>query len=190
MQKRLSISVFLTTCFFIILSSQGLAQTALPKIEAGAFLSYVNMSESAGEGPLGFGGRFTYNFNRYLAFDTDAAYYPQNPSGNFGQALVSAGVKAGVRSDKIGIFAKARPGVMHFGGRAFRARHNGSRDYFSFDVGGVLEYYSNSHVLLRLDISDTIVDFGDDLFNRGFPVSERPGISHNRQMSLGVSFRF
>jgi hypothetical protein len=190
MQKSVSIFLFLTVFFFIFLPSEGLAQSVVPKIETGGFLSYINMSESIGEGPGGFGGRFSYNFNQYFAFDADASYYPQNPSGNFGQTLVSAGVKAGIRSKKIGIFAKAKPGVIHFGGNAFKAHNNGSRDYFSFDVGGVLEYYSNSHILLRLDISDNIIDFGNDLFNRGFPVSERPGVSHNRQLSFGVSYRF
>lgn len=190
MRTRLVNCLLLLPCFWGFCDSSGLAQSALPKIEAGAFLSYVNMSKSVGEGPGGFGGRVSYNLNNYLALEAEASHYPQNPSGNFGQSLVSAGVKAGIRSERVGLFAKARPGVMHFGGRAFRARHQGSQDYFAFDAGGVLELYPNSRVLLRLDISDTLVNFGDELFNRGFPVSERPGLSHNRQLSFGVSLRF
>jgi hypothetical protein len=190
MQKRFAMLLF-PACFFLgLCASQGLAQSTVAKVEAGAFLSYINMAESTGEGPAGFGGRFSYNFNNYFAFDAAVSNYPQNPSGNFGQTLVSAGVKAGIRSERIGLFAKAKPGVIHFGGRAFRARHNGSRDYFSFDVGGVLELYPNSRVLLRLDISDNIIDFRDDLFNRGFPAPKRPGLSHNRQLSLGIGVRF
>lgn len=190
MRSKSVIIIFPAICLLVLLPSQTFAQSPVQKIEAGVFLSSLNMNESTGEGSIGFGGRFSYNFNRYVAFDTDASYYPQNPSGNFGQTLVSAGVKAGIRSEKFGVFAKAKPGVIHFGGNAFQATHNGSRDYFSFDVGGVLEYYSNSHILLRLDISDNIINFGDDLFNRGFPVSERPGVSHNPQIHFGVSFRF
>lgn len=190
MQKRVSILLPLASLFLSLCAAQGLAQSAVAKVEAGAFLSYINMAESTGEGPGGFGGRFSYNFNNYIAFDADASHYPQNPSGNFGQTLVSAGVKAGIRSERVGLFAKAKPGVIHFAGRAFRARHNGSRDFFSFDVGGVLELYANSRVLLRLDISDNIIDFGDEPFNRGFPLPERPGLSHNRQLSFGVGFRF
>jgi hypothetical protein len=190
MQKRFSILLPLACLFLSLWASKGLAQTAVAKVEAGAFLSYLNMAESIGEGPGGFGGRFSYNFNRYLALDADVSHYPQNPSGNFGQSLVSAGVKAGIRSERVGLFAKAKPGVIHFAGRGFRARHHGSRDFFSFDVGGVLELYPNSRVLLRLDISDNIIDFGDEPFNRGFPVSERPGLSHNRQLSFGIGFRF
>jgi hypothetical protein len=190
MQNRFSTALFPALCFFAFLSSQVLAQSDVTKFEVGGFLSAIHMTESTGEGPVGFGGRFSYNFNKYVAFDGDLSTYPQNPSGNFGQTLASAGVKAGLRSRKIGVFAKAKPGVIHFGGRAFRASHNGSRDYFSFDVGGVLEYYSNSQVLVRLDISDNIIDFREDLFNRGFPTPERPGIAHNRQLSFGVSFRF
>jgi hypothetical protein len=188
MQKRFFL--FFMLSFMSYWSFSGQAQSALPRVEAGAFLSYVNLAESAGEGPGGFGARVSYNLNRYFALDADASHYPQNPSGNFGQSLLSAGVKAGIRIERVGIFAKARPGVMHFGGRAFRATHQGSRNYISFDVGGVFELYPNSRVLLRLDISDNIVDFGDDEFNRGFPVAERPGISHNRQLSFGIGFRF
>jgi hypothetical protein len=190
MQSKSAMIIFPAICFLVFLQSQTFAQSVVPKVEAGGFLSYINMSKSIGEGPGGFGGRFSYNFNKYFAFDSDISYYPQNPSGNFGQTLVSAGAKAGIRSSKVGVFAKAKPGIIHFGGNAFQAHNNGSRDYFSFDIGAVLEYYSNSHVLLRLDIGDNIINFGDDLFNRGFPISERPGISHNRQISAGVSFRF
>jgi hypothetical protein len=190
MHKRFSILLSLAVLFLSLCAAEGLGQSAVTKVEAGAFLSYINMAESTGEGPGGFGGRFSYNFNRYVAFDADVSSYPQNPSGNFGQTLVSAGIKAGIRGGPIGIFAKAKPGFIHFGGRGFRARHNGSRNFFSFDAGGVLELYPNSRVLLRLDISDTIIDFGDEPFNRGFPVSERPGVSHNRQLSFGVGFRF
>jgi hypothetical protein len=190
MQNRFSTVLFSALGFFAFLSPEALAQADITKFEVGGFVSAINLTESTGEGPAGFGGRFSYNFNTYIAFDGDLSYYPQNPSGNFGQTLASAGVKAGLRSKKIGVFAKAKPGVIHFGGKVFKATQNGSRDYFSLDIGGVLEYYPNAQVLLRLDLSDNIIDFRDDLFNRGFPTSERPGIAHNSQISFGVSFCF
>ena len=66
----------------------------------------------------GLGGRFAYNFSKHLALDAEANFFPEAHLLNeeFGQKMQGfAGIKAGVRKKRVGVFAKARPGVMWFG---------------------------------------------------------------------------
>jgi hypothetical protein len=141
--------------------------------------------------PGGFGGRFTYNFTNNFAFDSEAAYFPENPSGAFGQTVALAGLRAGIRSERLGAFAKLRPGVISFGGAFFRVRNDGAQNYFAVDIGGVLEFYPSPRVIARFDIGDTIIPFGNNIINTGgLPSAIRLGTTHNLQGSIGVGFRF
>jgi hypothetical protein len=159
-------------------------------MEVGAFLTTIDLSDSVREQPLGFGGRFTYNFTDNLAIDSEVSYFPEDPGGNFGQTIAVAGLRAGVRNKKFGAFVKARPGLVHFGGDAFFfVDDNPVR--FALDVGGVLEFYPSKRVILRVDIGDTIIPFGDDTINSPVPpLASSPGTTHNLQASFGVGFRF
>jgi hypothetical protein len=158
----------------------------------------------------GFGGRFTFNLTPGFALEAQGDFYPQdNFLVNNGRAggnilQMQAGIKAGKRFEKFGIFAKGRPGVVSFsraieidgvnsslGLPSFRfARQN----YFSLDVGGVLEFYPMRRVFARFDGGDTMI------FYRSFdqPFSFFPAqtfrvpseVLHNFQFSAGVGFRF
>src|SRR3954464_15502682 len=57
------------------------------------------------------GGRLTYNFHEYVAFDSELVHYPENSSGNFGETQGLFGVRAGKRFGRapVGLFVKARP---------------------------------------------------------------------------------
>lgn len=174
-----------------LFSSESFAQTREHPIEVGGFLTTIDLRDSIHEKPGGFGGRFTYNFTSNFAFDAEAAYFPENPGGNFGQTVALAGLRVGIRSESLGAFAKVRPGVVRFGGAFFRARNDGSQNYFALDVGAVVELYPTSRVIVRLDFGDTIVPFGDNIINTGgLPPTFRPGTTHNIQGSIGVGFRF
>lgn len=83
----------------------------------------------------GFGGRFTYNFNKNIAIEIEANYFPIDrlaregkesariigtneffrvflePQGRKFQAV--AGPKIGYRKKRFGIFAKVRPGLFY-----------------------------------------------------------------------------
>lgn len=190
MQRRFIIRIFGTLLILFLFSFESFAQTDEHPIEVGGFLTTIDLNDSVGEKPLGIGGRFAYNFTDNFAFDSEVAYFPENPSGNFGQTVAVAGVRAGVRGEKFGAFAKVRPGVIRFGGDAFRAR-NGSQSNFALDVGGVLEYYPSARVIVRVDLGDTIIPFGDKTINSPLPpFTIRPGTTHNFQSSFGVGFRF
>ncbi len=158
----------------------------------------------------GFGGRFTLNLTPNFALEAQGDFYPQdNFLVNNGRAggktlQLQAGLKAGKRFEKFGVFAKGRPGVVSFsqtieidgfdptfGFPIFRiARQN----YFSLDVGGVLEFYPMRRVFARFDGGDTMIFYrGFDQPFTFFPVQvfHVPSeVRHNFQFSAGVGFRF
>jgi hypothetical protein len=174
-----------------LFSPESFAQTRDRPIEVGGFLTTIDLNASVGEKPLGLGGRFTYNFTDNFAFDSEVAYFPENPSGNFGQTVALAGLRAGIRSESFGAFAKVRPGVARFGGDFFRTYNNRSHNNFAVDVGAALEYYPSPRVILRFDIGDTIIPFGNNTINGPLPpYTIRPGTTHNLQGGFGVGFRF
>lgn len=180
--------------------------TAAPDVEAhrvevGALYTGVNL-EGFGETINGLGGRFGYNFHKNLALDAEFSFFPETHLGNrqSGQKTLGfVGVKAGARSRYVGVFAKARPGVMFIGeitsgfncngtsfGRTCRPSHNN----FAFDAGGVLELYPSSRAIVRLDAGDTIVRIRNATSGViGSPVATSD-ITHNFQFSVGFGYRF
>jgi opacity protein-like surface antigen len=171
------------------------------KAEVGVLYTGVNL-EGFGETVGGLGGRFGYNFNKNIALDTEFSFFPETHLGNrqFGQktqALV--GVKAGTRTRHVGVFAKARPGVMFIGevtsgfdctgtsfGRTCRPSHNN----FALDAGGVLELYPSARTIVRLDAGDTVVRIRNATAGViGNPVTTSD-TTHNFQFSVGFGYRF
>ncbi len=171
------------------------------KAEVGLLYTGVNL-EGFGETVNGLGGRFGYNFNKNLALDSEFSFFPETHLGNrqFGQKTQGlVGVKAGTRTRRVGVFAKARPGVMFIGevtsgfncngtsfGRTCRPSHNN----FAVDAGGVLELYPSSRAIVRLDAGDTIVR----IRNATAGVIGSPTVTndttHNFQFSVGFGYRF
>jgi hypothetical protein len=172
------------------------------KAEVGAFYTGVNL-EGFGETVNGLGGRFGYNFNQNFALDSEFSFFPETHLGNsqFGQKTQGfVGVKAGARTNRVGVFAKARPGVMFIGevtsgfncsgtslGRTCRPSHNN----FALDAGGVLELYPSARTIVRLDAGDTIVRIHNATgsFLLGSPANSSD-ITHNFQFSVGFGYRF
>lgn len=131
----------------------------------------------------GAGGRFTYNLNNHIAFDNEVNFFlPDEGPPYATQGLF--GIKAGTRIKRVGVFAKVRPGFQtnFYVNEREQAR-------FALDVGGVVEFYPNRHVVLRFDAGDLIIPFGNDVVGDGF-FAQRLGTTHNFQSSLGVAVRF
>jgi hypothetical protein len=151
----------------------------------------------------GLGGRFGYNINKHMAIDAEASFFPETHLGNeeFGQKMQGfIGLKAGIRKHRVGIFAKARPGVMWFG--EFPARGSCSRTNFgsicgashekdfAMDVGGVFEFYPTDRLILRADVGDTIIKYPTRVFQTLPPITVNAGWKNNLQVSFGVGWRF
>lgn len=171
------------------------------RAEVGVIYTGVNL-EGFGETVNGLGGRFGYNFNRNLALDAEFSFFPETRLGNqqFGQKTQAfAGVRAGARTRYVGLFAKARPGVMFIGevtsgfncngtsfGRTCRPSHNN----LALDAGGVLELYPSPRAIIRLDAGDTIVRIRNATAGVIGGPAVTSDITHNFQFSLGFGYRF
>lgn len=154
---------------------------------------------------FGIGGRVGYNVNRYVTVEAEFNYLPEknlNETDQSRREQFFAGVKAGKRWERVGVFAKARPGVMHFDELPFHtvcglsATSSGctreSQTDFALDAGGVVEYYPTARTILRFDVGDTIVHFDKAGPTAGFGsvVTTPAQTTHNFQASVGFGFRF
>jgi hypothetical protein len=163
----------------------------------------------------GFGARFTVNLNRHVALEAEGNYFTRNnfsssppPSGHAYQGQF--GIKAGKRFDKWGVFAKARPGfvgftkvlevsgiqTIEFEGQqfSFPTFSTNRKEYFSTDVGGVLEFYPSRRIVARFDAGDTIIRYGEregvGIFAASPPIRVPSETKHNFQFSAGIGLRF
>ncbi|PYS81535.1 MAG: hypothetical protein DMF67_16330 [Acidobacteria bacterium] len=188
-----------------------------PKFEVGAEFSSLSVRspDFAGtQDAVGFGARVTYNLNASLALEAAGDIYRRlrfSDGATGGQpAQMQFGLKAGRRFERFGVFAKARPGFVTFGGVpalvgtqtvTFGGQQfviplfeNRRKTYFSTDAGGVLEFYPSRRLITRFDFGDTIIRYGqrrsqatlDPATAFDLPAETR----HNFQFSAGVGFRF
>ena len=199
--------------FFMLLAASLLAPAAASaqtgdapdvdahRAEVGVLYTGVNL-DGFGETINGLGGRFGYNFNKNLALDAEFSFFPETHLGNrqFGQKTEGfVGVRAGARSRYVGLFAKARPGVMFIGeitsgfncnsnslGRTCRPSHNN----LALDAGGVLELYPSSRTIVRLDAGDTIVRIRNATAGIFASPTATSDTTHNFQFSVGFGYRF
>jgi hypothetical protein len=214
--------IVLNIVFFFFLSlSQGQSVTDEHKFEVGGQITTVQLQtleatattftgstftfDQFGKTVSGFGGRFGYNINKNISIEAEGNFFPEDLFGNEegGQKTqFFAGVKAGVRNNRVGVFAKARPGAMTFkelssfnncnaGGLGVSCRTSGQTN-FALDVGGVVEFYPSSRTIIRVDLGDTIVRYRGNDGGGGFAstVVIRPATKHNFQASIGFGFRF
>lgn len=161
----------------------------------------------------GFGGRFGYNFNRNLAIEAEANFFPRDRDADGGRKTqVLAGAKVGQRFNSVGVFGKARPGFVHFSQGDYRFGTGGcvavfpppiscfqseGKTNFALDLGGVVEFYPSKKTIVRFDAGDTMIFFGDRsvaVTGPSFPftavLSRASETKHNLQISAGFGVRF
>jgi hypothetical protein len=163
------------------------------RLDAGVQFALLNVPRlvSAGATQPGIGGLLTYSVNDRWGIDGLFAYFPTGDAdalagGRKVEAL--AGVRAGHVWRQLGLFGKARPGLVRYSrGAQFGvcvlifpppAACFVPENRFALDLGAVVEYHVSNGAALRLDIGDTKV--------------RRPldgTWSNNFQMNAGVTFR-
>jgi hypothetical protein len=212
----------------------GGAQTSAPRervrrFEVGMqFSSFVlNLPPSGFGGPsfapfnegsnaeAGGGLRVGYNVTDNLAVEAEGNFYPRRRYGlstTVGgyPSQFQAGVKYGRRFERFGIFAKARPGFMHFSrvpyvtgvetftfeGQTFffPTFDSKGRTYFSFDAGAVIEFYPSDRIFTRIDVGDTMIRYPErdaiGLFSTAPPPRRPAELRHNLQVTAGIGLRF
>jgi hypothetical protein len=185
-------------------------------------LSFTLLEHSTGFAPLvppsvfrdtqtqaGFGGRFTFNVTPNFALEAQGDFFPRDSTlfntGRAGGRTLQgqAGIKAGKRFEKFGIFGKVRPGLVSFSKTLsfdgfdtsqpfpFPIFHLKRSTYFSMDLGGVLEFYPSPRIVTRFDGGDTMIRYGS--IELPFPLnpSFTPAETiHSFEFSAGVGFRF
>jgi hypothetical protein len=195
--------------FMFIAGAKAQDEDSVPRFEAGFHGTMLNLP-AVQEMPGGIGGRFGYNFTDWIGIDSEFNYFPVKdttqcigivdnrgiripcPSGNgghFGETQMLAGIKAGIRAERIGIFAKIRPGFVHFSNRQHMEYFNDpSKWRFAVEVGGVVEFYLNRVAAIRIDAGETLINFGGYRSIGGYPSQKT--INHGFQGGIGLMLRF
>jgi hypothetical protein len=226
----------LLVCIVVVLcmsSPDGYAQENRESYEiAGHFSLLLDRDTIADtQKPLaGGGGTFTYFPLKYMGLEAEYSLYPerefiQQPlPGTIGMAVKNLttnyngpqhtaffGIKAGMRTKKIGIFIKARPGFAVFhpvydcipvadildpGVIVMNQCSETHKKEFALDFGGVIEGYLPHHTFVRFDAGDTYLKYGKTvmLFSGSgvrwinYPYGEDN--RHHFQLKLGFGVRF
>jgi hypothetical protein len=103
-------------------ASTAYAKDDIIGIDGSFQLGIFDLNNSVSEKPIGLGGRVGYYLSSIFFLDAEMMHFPQNPSGNFGETLVLGGLRVGTIFDRIGVYAKARSGMIRFGGSHFDLR--------------------------------------------------------------------
>lgn len=199
-------------------NGRGSVTTPVPCSPAPCLITTTTTTTDGRATEPGFGARIGYNFNRYFALEAEGNFFPRERDlgdNNFNGGRKTQGLfgaKIGRRYEQYGLFAKVRPGFVHFEQGSFGPRDNTicaavfpqpaacfeprGRTDFAFDVGGILELYPSSRTIVRFDAGDTILRTDRhgvpiNVPNRG-PVIGSAGndTTHNFQGSIGIGYRF
>ena len=227
---RKSASFLVVVLFFALAVVAAQAQSDDKKFEVGGQFSLLRVptqtvtAATAGSGlainesgntNYGFGGRFGYRISKYFTLEGEGNFFPKDgvlDAGKKSQGLF--GVKAGKRFDSLGLFAKARPGFVHYSRGDYQSSGGCvaifpppigcyqpvGRTNFAIDLGGVFEYYPTKRTIIRFDAGDTMVHLptrnvaafqtnATSIFSL-VVVSAPAETKHQFQGSVGFGFRF
>lgn len=194
---------------FVCLGAASVA-AAQPRLEAGAQAAVLRLSDFDATS-AGIGGRIAVELSRWASIEGEATFFPSDdivlPASAVADVRLAhhrrraeafGGVKLGRRGDRVGVFAKIRPGFT-------RLIHTGAeclgvdcarilmlvalpkyRTEFALDVGGVLEFYPTGRTVARVDLGDTMIRHR----SLAPPCPDGACSSHNMSTRLGVGLRF
>jgi hypothetical protein len=162
------------------------AQSLSRRVEVGAQLSLLRLADVDSTN-TGLGGRASYDVLPWLAIEGEVSFFSNDRFdvdisglGSPGfeviysrrrvEALV--GPKIGIRRDRFGVFAKARPGFARLGDRGLQCvgemcalvllARPVYRTEPAMDVGGVLEFYPTPRIVARFDLGTTLIRHRSD----------------------------
>lgn len=193
-------SIFIASFFYLYVGNQIIfAQSDVPAIEIGTHYTILRYSEFDVT-DSGVGSRLTINFTNSLGIEGEFNFFPEKRRHftepfyiNSRRYQAVFGVKYGLRAESLGIFAKFRPGFIRFGEGSLDpsiqtflpVQNTFESTKFVLDYGGVFELYPSHHTMLRFDVGDTVIFFGNS------EESIIPSLTnHNIQLTMGFGFRF
>ncbi|MEP6741441.1 MAG: outer membrane beta-barrel protein [bacterium] len=223
MKKSLLLLTAIMTVFSLC-NQKVRAQSEEKRLEVGGQFSFIQVPvrtvdstgfglSSSQETVPGFGGRIGFNFSRHVGIEAEGNFFPRDRDREGGRKIQGLfGVKAGKRFNQGGLFAKARPGFVHFSRGDYQPGTGGcaavfpppigcfqpvAKTSFAFDLGGVGELYPSKNTIVRFDAGDTIVRFGarrvaarSTSLNGLVVVPVAAETKHNLQASFGFGYRF
>ena len=147
--------------------------------------------------PNGFGGWLTWDLSptpSTIGFDIGLNFFPEDHPIVGRQTELLAGIRGGARSDRFGVFGRARPGLIHFSQRFFAPdvvcilifpppqscliKSTNA----AVDLGGTVEIYPTRRSVLRIDVGDTLIRFARPQRDAAW--------KHNLQIATGAGVRF
>jgi hypothetical protein len=203
MLTRMVVVVIICVLYFFS-TPIGRSQEKPPRLEIGPLFTYFRVPDSFpinAQNQAEIGGRFSWNFSRHVALDAElegSLFRTTNLTTSYqgGYLLQSfAGIKAGKRWEKFGIFGKFRPGLSSYSGviRQFQSGTLGfaRRTDPAFDLGGIAEFYVSRRVLLRYDFGDTIIHYNSSTITiSGQRIPSPSEVKNNFQFSTAIAIRF
>jgi len=188
------------------------AQPAAPRVEIGAQISTLRLTDSDATN-AGLGGRVSYDLAPWLAAEGEFSFFPTDEIAVLGSALSGSdfrvvhrrqraeaffGLKLGTRFERFGVFAKVRPGFASLTHREMECVGAPCalmmlllvqpvyRTELAVDLGGVLEFYPSSRMVVRVDLGDTIIRHR----STAPPCWIGECTTHNFASRFGIGFRF
>ena len=146
----------------------------------------------------GFGGRFDWNINRRVAFESQVDFFPEHgvplPLVQGGQTLQAVfGIRAKVIQNRhVSIFGLVRPGILHFTDALFATTDPENplvtrpATYFVLNLGGGIEYYPSPRWILRFDIEGNPYRVPSTSNSIIAPLGK---INDTTRMSFGAAYR-
>jgi hypothetical protein len=181
-------------------NAQAQSTSETPKIEVGVHYTFLRTSDGpTGVGNTndsGVGGRVTYNLSDGLSLEGEVNQFPQGRRFNLNNGGISLdnkkteglfGVKYGLRTEKLGIFGKVRPGFLRFTEGNPSGAGLGTNTNFALDFGGVFELYPSRSIAVRFDLGDTVIRYNSSILDA---LGIGSFTTNNLQISSGVAFRF
>ena len=175
------------------------AQEEYSRVEVGGQYSTIRETTASLQGTnlSGFGGRFDWNFNRRLAFESQVDFFPEHATplllvqgGQTTQAVFGIRAKV-IQTRSFSVFGLVRPGLLHFTDAEVLASQPGLLTtqpvtYFVLNLGGGIEYYPSPRWILRADIEGNPYRVPAD--SAGGIV--QPGkINDTTRLSFGIGYR-
>ena len=183
------------------------AQTAPSRFEIGGHFSTLRIGE-AGNTNAGIGGRAAYDLSRWLAVEAEMSLFPRdridvrmglNPltTTRWSRRRVEGffGPKIGVRGERLGAFAKVRPGFVSLSNTGMGCTGEMCalmllprpeyRPELALDLGGIFEFYPTARTVARFDVGTTTIRHRSD----GVPPC-RGCTTKNLSTRVGMAFRF
>ncbi len=200
----LFISTILLFCSFPLVPPTH-AQDNYSRFELGAQYSTIRetITDLNGNNFSGVGGRFDWNFNRRLAFESQVDFFPEHglplALEQGGQTLQAVfGIRAKViQTRHFSVFGLVRPGLLHFAGVEVLSKESSLAyavqpvTYFVLNIGGGIEFYPSPRWVLRFDIEGD--PYRIPAFLSSYPgggTAALPGkIDDTTRLSFGVAYR-